>query len=112
MAPATPARRRPGKVRRLNTTTKSRRRTTPSAGPALAVPETTAEMRSQAEEPMSPSNLASSTTPRVWQAIGFCFYCRERVEALQPGGIDARHIDDGVPYEQCEKALRYKSQSK
>ena len=34
-----------------------------------------------------------------------CFYCLEPIEALQPGGLNPRHVADQVPYGQCRKAL-------
>lgn len=61
---------------------------------------------------ISPSDLASSITPRSWARIGVCFYCREALEAMQPGGNPARHVSDQVPYEQCQKALKYKGETK
>ncbi len=44
-----------------------------------------------------------------YQQIGFCPECLERIEALQPGGLEPRHVETKVEYGEC---LAYKQASK
>lgn len=40
--------------------------------------------------------------------VGLCGYCIREIEALQPGGTEARHVDGGIAYGNCPEALRSK----
>jgi len=42
---------------------------------------------------------------------GRCFYCLAPIEALQPGGLNPRHVADQVPYGQCHEARNRKTYS-
>lgn len=86
-------------------------RTTVNALPASEAPERLlANTISQdSQDSNSPSSSDIDLTPKRYQSIGLCFYCIRPLEAIQPGGTEARHVDDLVPYEQCAKALARKT---
>ena len=39
------------------------------------------------------------------EVIGRCGYCLLEISAMQPGGLDGRHVD-GTPYGECPQARR------
>lgn len=45
---------------------------------------------------------------RTHSKTGLCFYCLEPIEALQPGGLNPRHVADQVAYGQCRKTIEPK----
>lgn len=43
-----------------------------------------------------------------YETTGVCFYCREDLEAMQPGGKDVRHVKTKIVYGKCAQALRFR----
>jgi hypothetical protein len=54
----------------------------------------------------SPSLLDSCPTTSQWQLTGLCYFCQAPLEAIQPGGLNVRHVTTHVPYKQCASALK------
>jgi hypothetical protein len=45
----------------------------------------------------SPTGLCLTAQAKAYVAIGFCGSCVLPIEALQPGGLNCRHINDQSP---------------
>lgn len=45
----------------------------------------------------SPTDSALLPGRKQWQPTGFCGVCVKPIEALQPGGLDPRHIETQTP---------------
>ena len=41
-----------------------------------------------------------------YETTGVCLWCLQPMEALQPGGLTARHVGSHIPAGQCEAALK------
>jgi len=50
------------------------------------------------EPSQSQTSADSSLTTRHYERVGLCGICLQPIEALQPGGLAIRHIDDQRPY--------------
>lgn len=52
-----------------------------------------------------PPVLDTLPIAKQWQPTGHCCFCLEPLEALQPGGLNPRHIASKVFYGRCMNAL-------
>lgn len=59
--------------------------------------------RKVSREKFSPSASDSSATTLRYERVGLCGICLQDIEALQPGGLNPRHVDTGIPYRECPK---------
>jgi hypothetical protein len=46
-------------------------------------------------------NRSDSVLTRNYAPAGRCGMCLMQIEALQPGGLDPRHVETKVPYGKC-----------
>ena len=66
----------------------------------VKVSRTGAALKSRIHPPRAlnePNALGSVAIPKQWEPTGICFDCRRHLEALQPGGLSVRHIEDQTP---------------
>ena len=59
------------------------------------------------DESMLDKDRTVTPTPG-YRTTALCFYCLEPIEAIQPGGLNPRHVHDKVPYGECRQALERK----